>query len=126
MTTMTHRGKRCSQDMSTKPCILCNDMRLDCHLLCRDADKGDGFKAKPKSGSRGRNKRALEGDEEMHDDEEADAQPRAPSTKTIAKKAKVWPAFPPPPRCTLWQSILSQHTKSSHVTSTVLAHVPSM
>ena len=64
----------------------------------RDADKGDEPKAKPKSGPKGRNKRALEGDEEVFEDEEADAQPRAMSSKTIAKKAKVWPAFPLSPR----------------------------
>lgn len=81
-----------------RPQILCRYMHLSHHVPCRDADKGDEPKAKSKSGPKGRNKRPLEVDEEMCEDEEADAQPRATSSKTIAKKAKVWPAMPLPPR----------------------------
>ncbi len=81
--------KRCLQMRD----MLCKYLHLSQGVPCRDADKGDEPKAKAKSGPKGRNKRALEGAEELSGSEDDDGQHRALSSKTIAKKAKVWPAL---------------------------------
>ena len=73
--------------------MLVKNVRLSHSVSSRDAEKGDEPKARSKCGPTRRNKRALQGSEDLQESEEEDAQHRALAPKTVAKKAKVRPAI---------------------------------
>ena len=58
-------------------------------LECRDADKGDETRAKPKLGLKGRNKRLAGDTGEQSDGEEGDVAQEPKFSKAAAKRAKV-------------------------------------